>query len=143
VNNASLLRILEDLRLHPERARKASATSIRIAARTISPDVREPWLNEIARYQNACGCDLGAACAIAGFVAATIWQFTHFVQLTIGAIVADTLEVFGTALLCALLGKVAGLALAHTRFRRATAILIAHVSRPASNGADSQSELCN
>lgn len=130
-SDASLLGMLEGLRMHPERTRNVSATSIRIAALGIPADVREPWLGELARYQSACGCNLGAASAIAGFVAATAWQFTHFEHLTIGAIVVDMLEVLGTAILCAVLGKLAGLALARTRFQRATAILIAYVSRPA------------
>lgn len=86
-SDATLLGMLEGLRMHPERTRKVSVASIRITSLGIPPDVREPWLGEFARYQRACGCDLGAACTIAGLIAATVWQFTHFTHLTVGTIV--------------------------------------------------------
>ena len=128
--DASLLRMTKALCMHPERTRKVSVTSVRIASLHIPPDVREPWLAELARYQRACGCGTGAASAIAGLIAATVWQFTHFTHLIIGAIVVATLEVLGISILCAVLGKLVGLFLARTRFRRATELFIAHVSRP-------------
>jgi len=139
--DASLLGILEGLRVHPERVRKVSAAPIMIAVLDSSPDVREAWLGELARYQRACGCNLGAGGAISGFVAATAWQVTRIRQLTAGVIVADTLEVLGAALLCGILGKLLGLALARTRFQRATDAFIGHVSRPTNNGVGSQSLL--
>jgi hypothetical protein len=134
--------MLEDLRAHPGRTRRMSA-SIRIATTSIPANVREAWLGELARHQSACGCNLGAAGALAGFIAAIAWQYTHFEHLAVGAVVVDVLEVLGTTALCAVLGKVSGLALARSRFRRATAILIAHISLPATNGGESQSQLSN
>lgn len=133
--DVSLVGLLRDLRRHPERTRQVSTTSISVAVLGISPNAGEPWLRELARYQRACGCNLGAAGAVAGFVLASAWQVTHIRQLTVGALVVDTVEVLAVAIVCAVLGKLVGLALARTRFQRATEILIAQVLRPANNGA--------
>jgi hypothetical protein len=131
---APVVAMLEKLLVHPKLTRSGSQDALKLAVLAFSPEIREPWLNELARYQRACGCDLGAAGGIVGLVAASAWQLTHLNQLTFFAFVVGMLEVLGTAIISTVFGKIVGLALARFRFRRATRNLIGHISRFASSG---------
>lgn len=125
----SLLEKLEDVSLHPERARKISLSWAKTAVLGLPSDFSEPWLEALVRYQHGCGCTLGGAAAIAGFVATSTWQFWNLRQFTIGAFVVTTVKVLAATLLCAVLGKLTGLAFGRWRFRRATKSLLARISR--------------
>jgi hypothetical protein len=128
-SEAEVFVLLEELRARPRQAREISATLIGTSTQNIPPSLREPWLKELARYQRACGCGMGAAGAIAGFVLTAAWQALHLAEAAwIG--VALPVKALGAAVFCVIMGKLLGLFLARERFRRATKHLIARLSRP-------------
>src|SRR4051794_10701538 len=92
---------------------------------TLTPDERVEWLEELNRYQSACGCDTGAIGCVAASVMVVVWQLSTMTTLTLGRGLFALAALTGAAVAGGVLGKMYGLARARSRFRRVTARLLA------------------
>ena len=112
-----VVRSLEELRALRTRRDAPSEFTLVIELRGVAPPQREAASARIASYRSECGCSLGARCMAAGFVLSLV-----LLAVCYGVFTAEFLWrlplAFLFAIVCAGLGKTAGILRARSRLKR-------------------------